>query len=116
MPTSQDLDMDMMYDLHSDRYQWYRLVTGPADVGHRALARQRVYCIGAHTELTTRLHDPTEVLNAVSARMKHTVQTRVSDYLCASDYEVLLEAQQVAIRRKVPFKPRCLDLRYLLTS
>ena len=108
--------MEMMYDLHGDEYVWHQCFTEPRDVGHAGLARRRTYCIGAHVERTTCLHDPTEVLEAVSRRMHATVQTRISDYLCASDYEVLLEAQQVAIRRNIPFRPRTLDLTYLLTQ
>ena len=113
---SKELDMDMMYDLHGDQYEWYQLFTQPRDVGHAGLARHRTYCIGAHTERTACLHDPRELLERVSARMHEAVQTRISDYLLASDYEVLLEAQQVAIRRKVSFRPKSLDLHYLLTQ
>lgn len=108
--------MEMVEDLHGPDYDWHQFFTDCSDTGHCGVARKRTYCIAAHSSLTTCLHDPFELWDSIRSMIFSRVQTSVSDYFVATQYEVLLEAQQFAIRRKIPFQPGQLDLSYLLTS
>ena len=107
--------MGMIEETHPS-YDLYQLFFSPKDTGHSGAARDRTYVICSHKEKTSCKFDPLEMKEYISNRMIAKVQTKPSDYFLASMVEVQREAEQLAIKRNIPFKPRKLDLTYLLTT
>ena len=106
----------MVEDCHP-MHHFYPLTSEPSDFGFNGVARERMWAIGAHTELTTCLEDPFELLDSIRTRVHDSgVTTKISDYLCASKAEVLLDAESVAKRRGVLFDPLNMNLSYILTE
>ena len=70
--------------------------------------------VGRHRQLSCCSHDPLEVADNMRAAVIAFIQTRPSDYLIASEDEVLLDAQECARKRGVEFLEGCTDLWYLL--
>lgn len=105
--------MGMVQDTHP-KHMMYQLFSEPADFGFGGLARLRTWVIGAHEDRSTCLHDPHELLRAITdACQAH--QTSVSSYLVANKHEIALESQELAQKRGVVFQPENSDLTYLLT-
>ncbi|OLP75886.1 hypothetical protein AK812_SmicGene44254 [Symbiodinium microadriaticum] len=108
------LDMQMVQQTHPD-YEWYQIFTEPGELGFTATSRARTYIIGAHKFKTVCLHDPFELHDAIKKRMKEYAQTTVSDYLVATEAEVVMEAQDTGRVRNVVHRPRERDFSYYLT-
>ena len=108
--------MGMMADAHGPDFEFFQTYCSPADVGHAACARHRTYVVGMHTERSRNLHDVWDLQDAISETARLHVATKPSDYLISTTAEVLLEAQEVARRRSVPFQEGLQSLNYLLTS
>ena len=108
--------MDMMADCHGPDYEFFQTFCTPADVGHAACARHRTYVVGAHVSRTRMLHDIWNLQESIRDEVQAMVQTQPKDYLLATDAEVTLEAQEVARRRRIPFREGESNLEYLLTA
>ena len=106
--------MEMVEECHPS-YDFYQLFFTNGDTGHAGCARDRTYVIGSHAEKSSCYFDPEECKGLISAYMRKKVQTVPRDYFIAQQHEVRLEAQQIATRRKIPYKPKETDLSYLLT-
>ncbi len=96
-------------------YDLYQLFFANSDTGHAGTARDRTYVICSHQDKTSCKYDPQIMKDIISSRMKRKVQTVVSDYFMASTVEVCQEAQQLAVKRGIVYRPDSKDLRYLLT-
>ena len=107
--------MGMVEETH-ESYDFYQLYFSTSETGHSGVRRDRTYVIGSHKDLTSCKYDPQTMKDSISKRMRDTVQTVPSDYFMAQVIEVQQEAQQLAIKRRIPFKPKCHDLTYLLTT
>jgi hypothetical protein len=107
--------MDMMEETHPS-YDFYRVDFSTADTGHAGVARDRVYVLASHKDRSSCKYDPMSLKAMIADRMREKVQTRPSDYFMAQVVEVQQEALQLAIRRKVEYRPNCRDLSYLLTE
>ncbi|CAE8625921.1 unnamed protein product [Polarella glacialis] len=113
---TEDLDMGMIEDNYGDSYDLYQLFMSPSDSGHAGSSRYRTYVICAHTERTVCLHDPFMLQAVISRKVSSNVATRPSDYLVATQHEVMLDAESVALQRRIPFEPGNFDLSCLLTA
>ena len=113
--TSKELDIGMVEETHPS-YDLYQLFFSAKDTGHKGASRDRTYVIGAHQDLTSCKFDPHTMKDIISKKMISKVQTRPSDYFFATVPEVLQEAEKLALKRNISFKPRQLDLTYLLTD
>ncbi|CAE7832180.1 desi2 [Symbiodinium sp. CCMP2592] len=111
----QGLDMQMVQQTHPD-YEWYQIFTEPGELGFAATSRARTYVIGAHKYKTVCLHDPFELHDAIKNRMAEYAQTTVSDYLVATEQEIIMEAQDTGRTRKVVHRPGVQDYSYYLTQ
>ncbi|CAJ1422350.1 unnamed protein product [Effrenium voratum] len=112
-----ELDMDMVQDLHGDRFDWYQLFFQPADSGFTAVNRTRTYAIGCNREYSHCLYDPFELKDSLVSKLQGALQpTEVKDFLIASPTEIQLEAQQLAARRGVQYHANMEDLTYLLSK
>ena len=100
---AQDLDMEMMQDVHPS-YDMYQLFFDTTLTGHGGAARKRTYIIASRIGSTSCKADPFEVLDFVS-RETSKVQTRPSDYMLADWADVHLEAMKVANNRRVCWSP-----------
>lgn len=107
--------MTMVEDTHPS-YDLFQMFLSTSDSGHAGAKRDRTYVICSHQEHTSCTYDPEWMLSLISRRMKSKVQTVPSDYFLATIFEVQQEAQQLAIRRKIPFQPCCNNMEYLLTQ
>ena len=107
--------MTMVEDTHPS-YDLFQMMFSTADSGHAGAKRDRTYVICSHQEHTSCKYDPEVMLRVISQRMKSKVKTVPSDYFLATLCEVQQEAQQLAIRRRIPFQPCCNNLEYLLTE
>ena len=105
----------MVQETHPS-YDFYEMEWTTGDTGHSGVRRDRLYVIGNHQELSSCKYDPGVMKNVISSRMVRTVQTVPSDYFMAKTVEVCQEAQQLAVRRGIQYRPRCHDLTYLLTK
>ena len=113
---AKDLDMGMVEDTHPD-HLWYQLFTEPASVGYAGTARYRTWVIGAHKDRTTCLFDPFQLAGQIKSGFTQNVQAGISDYLVASKAEILMEALEVARKRKRHFfHSDTDDLCYLLSE
>lgn len=92
--------MGMVRDCHPD-HDWHQLFCGPQLVGWNATARWRTWCIGAHREHSTILHDPFQLSEMIENHMQGLVQLSVEDYLVASKDEIWAEAAALAGKRGV---------------
>ena len=64
--------------------------------------------MAAHRDRTVVKEDPFEILNAIKQACQHPgFQTTITDYLVASKGEILLEAHELAERRKINFDVDC---------
>lgn len=106
--------MGLMEDTHPEHHM-FQMFAEPGDVGFAATARRRTWVIGMHQDRSTIRQDPYELLESVKGLFAND-PTTVQDYLVASRAEVLLEASQLAQKRRIPFQADCLDLTYLLTQ
>ncbi|CAE7365205.1 desi2 [Symbiodinium microadriaticum] len=111
----QALDMQMVQQTHPD-YEWYQIFTEPGELGFTATSRARTYIIGAHKTKCVCLHDPFELHDAIKSRIADYARTAVSDYLVASDQEILMEAQDTGRTRNVVHRPGVQDYAYYLTQ
>ena len=107
--------MEMVEQCHPS-YDFYQLFFANGDTGHAGSARDRTYVIGSHTEKSSCYFDPLDCKQLITRYICKKVQTVPSDYFIAQQHEVQLEAEQLARRRKIRFKPKALDLSYLLTK
>ena len=111
---AEELDLGLVQDTHPDHVP-YQTFSEPSDFGFGGLARMRTWVMCAHKDLTTCLHDPYELLEKIKHEcQKH--QTTVSDYLIATKHEIMLESQELAKRRNIPYRQGTSDLTYLLTT
>ncbi|CAE7311369.1 unnamed protein product [Symbiodinium microadriaticum] len=108
------LDMDMVEECHGENYDWYQLMLGPEDTGHSGVSRPRTYVIGNRRESSQCLHDPFELCDRVTSQLRWD-ETQVSDYLVATDHEIVLEAQALCRQRGIRYRELA-DLSYLLTK
>lgn len=113
--TPKELDVGMVEETHPS-YDIFQLFFAPGNAGHQGTARDRTYLIMSHQEMSSCVYDPETMKNKVSKRMHSKVRTVPSDYFIGTVVEVQREAEQLAIRRKIPYRPRQLDLSYLLTG
>ena len=108
--------MGMVSDTHPD-YHFHQLFSEPSDFLYNGCARWRTWVIGTHNELTTCLIDPFALLEKIKAVLNESQEPSIiKDYLVASQPEILMEAQDLAQKRGIPFRPGRLDLEYLLLT
>ena len=113
---AEDLDHDMVEDVHGPKFEFWQMFTEPADVSFGGTARQRTYTHGMNREYTRCLSCPHALLDDIKTVLSMNAQTKPSDYYVASTLEVELEAQALARRRQVQYRPGATDLSYLLTA
>ena len=102
--------MGMLEDTHPD-YMLYQHFSEPSDFGFSGVARSRTWVMAAHRDRTVVKEDPFEILNAIKqACQLPGFQTTITDYLVASKGEILLEANELAERRKINFNVDCSNL------
>ena len=65
-------------------------------VGHSGASRARVYVICSHRERAVKLLEPQQVYDRVTRSLVKRLTTYPSDYLAATDYEIIREASDVA--------------------
>ena len=98
--------MKMIEELYGEHYHQHVLLVDVDDVGHSGAARERVYVILTHKELTEQILDPLELYAEIAAEIKRHVSTRPRDYFISSPEEVIFCAQELARVRKKPFKAK----------
>ncbi|CAE7663119.1 unnamed protein product [Symbiodinium necroappetens] len=108
-----ELDMGMMEEVHPD-YDLIQTFCDPGDTGHEACSRSRTYVIGAHKNKTEELEEPCKLQDKIQRHIRKRVQTVPSDYMIATGTEISLEAQQMARKRGIQWRPEQTDLGYLL--
>ena len=107
--------MGMMKDSHP-HHHFYQMFSSPEDLGYAGLARYRTWTIGMHEDRSTCIFDPFQLYDEVKKECSKRYQTQIKDYLVASTEEVTMEAADLALRRKIPFRAHLpQDLDYLLT-
>lgn len=99
--------------LRSSMWTWSRMCI---QTGHGGAARDRTYVICSHKEKTSCKFDPHIMKDMISSRMKSKGQTRPSDYFMAQTVEVQQEAQLLAEKRNIRYRPLSTDLSYLLND
>lgn len=109
---TKDLDMGMMRDCSPDHH-FYQFFSSPQDFGYGGIARNRTWVMGCHKECSTCIFDPYMLLDAIIEACSVT-QTQVRDYLVASESEIMMEAMDLANRRKIAFRTNSPNLEYLL--
>ena len=92
---NQELDFGMLEECHPD-HLWHQMFSEPADFGFSGTARRRTWCIGQHTQRTTCLQDPFEMLDSIKSFFHEHCQCEIHDYLVATDAEVNLELMDMA--------------------
>ena len=113
---AEAFDVDFLRTLMAKDYQLYCLEVHSEDCGHAGVGRARRYVILRHLATTEALHCPHELYAKIANYISSRIHTRPSDYMLASNEEILLEAQDVAQQRNIVFEPYSTDLHYLLNQ
>ena len=90
-----------MQKLYGNHYDIYPLYCKPEDSGHSGAARNRVYFVLVHKTNAVMTCDVQYLYDCVTAVIKKHVRTEVSDYLVSSNWEVSLEAAELARSRRL---------------
>ena len=97
-------------------HDWQQLFSDPSDFNF-STSRYRTWCIGSHRSKTTCLFDPFTLLEKIQAGFAQMDKsTEISDFFIATTPEILLEAQQLAKVRDIPFIPGKTSLQSLLNA
>ena len=93
----------MVEHLYGQHYRIYPFYLNTEDVGHRGMARARVYIFLAHKERVCLREgvDIYEVYRKIAATIKSAVQTQPRDYLISSAQEVAMDVGRVGSKRKL---------------
>ncbi|CAE8646942.1 unnamed protein product [Polarella glacialis] len=113
---TRELRLDVITLLLGDHFFLWQLWVDAEDGGHNGVSRKRTFVICSHQDRTSCMYDPFELYAAIAARVKKHIATKPSDYVTATDDEILREASHVALVRGVQFRPHELDLTYLLNK
>ena len=95
----------MVEQLYGKRYRLHTLYVEPGDLGHTGAARRRLYIIMAHRKTIVQIYDCKKLYGKIADTMRGMVGTQPRDYLVATPVDVRLEAERVALLRKVPLRP-----------
>ncbi|CAE8611240.1 unnamed protein product [Polarella glacialis] len=113
---TRELRLDVITLLLGDHFFLWQLWVDAEDGGHNGVSRKRTFVICSHQDWTSCMYDPFELYAAIAARVKKHIATKPSDYVTATDDEILREASHGALVRGVQFRPHELDLTYLLNK
>ncbi|CAE8720142.1 unnamed protein product [Polarella glacialis] len=113
---TRELRLDVITLLLGDHFFLWQLWVDAEDGGHNGVSRKRTFVICSRQDRTSCMCDPFELYAAIAARVKKHIATKPSDYVTATDDEILREASHVALVRGVQFRPHELDLTYLLNK
>jgi hypothetical protein len=103
----------MVQETHAG-FEFFPLITSPADCCFGGTARTRLYTSGMNEKCSRLLFDPDTLLERIQEVTQWNAQTKPSDYFIASQLEVKLEAQRLSRRRGIPYRHGDTDLSYLL--
>ena len=98
--TNKEIPLSGVQDLLPE-YQLYPLNVSPEDVGHKAVARLRVYVFCCHKETGVYLFDLYEVYAKIKSHMAHYVKTQCKDYFAASELQSKIHLEAIANSRKL---------------
>ena len=74
----------MLEDLLATGYWCVQLMVEPADAGHAGVARLRTHIYFYHKRTAVCLHDPLELYDQISSKIRRVVSTEPADYMVSS--------------------------------
>lgn len=87
--------MGVMETTHPDHH-WFQMFSSPGEFGFNGVSRHRTWCIGWHKKHIVCLVDPFEIQNLIVAKFRDYVETKITDYMVASETEIQLQGQAAA--------------------
>ena len=112
----QELPLDFVDAIYGEHYTLHPLFVQPGDLGHTGAARKRLYVILAHRDQVALIYNCQDMYKKISDQMHQLVTTEPHDYLIASDLDIRLEVERVALRRKVKLRPKAVIVGHKLTT
>ena len=94
--------LEKLYGMH---YNLFPVYVEPGHLGQTGVERRRVYIIMSHKRTVQQIYNPQKIYDKICKCCRLFVQTRPRDYWCSTARDVHLEAERVALTRRIPLRP-----------